>query len=171
MRRLLVSGAVITLAGVALGLLWAARVQNDRRTLHPPPTADVPAFGQTFSLFFLGHAGQDVPIRAHTPLVPATSFAAGERVGLRVQTTGQITEPMEVELRFLDDATREETASLRGVRQRFTIRPGLRTYCCVTMPKELGTVTVGIIAQERLLGTLPAIRITRERRMMRVPRP
>jgi hypothetical protein len=160
--RLLLGIIAVVIVGVLLGLLWAFRSPQpspaDVADTEPPAATEMrPAFGTYFSQFFLGRSGTERRIRRTTPLIRTTKFLAGERVGIRVQTAAGMTTPTSLELRFLSGTTREETSELRRYRQRFTIQPAetIESYCCVDMPKDAGSYTVGIVVKDAFIGFIP----------------
>lgn len=77
-------------------------------------------------------------------------------MGLRVQTAPEVTASFRIEVRFVAPDTREELPFLRDDRQRFRVRPGLRTYCCLKIPAEPGRYLMAIVVDEQFLAYLPA---------------
>lgn len=143
--------------GVLLGLAWALRSPVPMPEVEPPgtPAERTPAFADFFTHFVLGRTPDGSRPSARKPLLRATKAFAGERLGLRVQTSLSVSEPLTVELRFLTADTREERPELRSDRQRFRIRPGFRTYCCVRTPKAPGAYSIGVLVEGRFLAYLP----------------
>lgn len=149
---------LIVLTGVLLG---AVAVLRSPPPVPPPDAVPVPledrrpAFASHFVHFFPGRTHTGARPRARSPLLRATTFAAGERVGLRIQTVAEFPRSLWVELRFLTASGREELPSLRDDRQRFRIRSGLRTYCCLRIPQETGSYVLGILVDDQYLAFLP----------------
>lgn len=150
------AAAVVVAVGVVLGLYWALRVPLGGS---PPPVSPPdggPASFATYFVHFLpGRTHDGSRPTANKQLLRATKFIAGERVGLRVQTAPGVVAPFVVELRFLSPATREELPDLQDDRQRFRIRPGLRTYCCLKMPREVGHTLLSILVGDQFLADMP----------------
>lgn len=158
--------AVIVAAGILLGIGWAFR--EFRSTPPPSGIVDVdsdtsvepdehrPTFAEYFSILFLGRPGTATRIRSTTPLVRAVKFITGERVGLRTETAASVTGRLPIELRFLLKGTREETQDLRRFRQRFSLRPGLSSSCCVRIPTTPGAYEIGVVVDESYVAFLPA---------------
>lgn len=151
-RILKIIGAIVGV-GILLGIGWAVR-----EMAAPPsglvdvdelpgetPQEQKPAFAEYFSIFFLGRPGTDTRIRRNTPLIRSTKFITGERVGIRVQTTPNVQTTVPVELRFLVRGTRAESSELQKYRARFSIQPGLSTYCCVRIPRTPAHYDIGLI--------------------------
>ncbi len=155
-RRTWLRIALVVLGvGVLLGVALAFR--PTREPAEEPQNAGTqehPAFATYFDLFFLGKTGDASLPRADTPLVRATKFRAGERVGIRVQAAAERQSTFTVELRFLSPATREELPSLRDDRQSFRISPGLRTVCCLRMPRETGDYDLAVLVDNQFLSFL-----------------
>lgn len=144
--------------GVLLGLLFALRTPfpGPPEPSPEPPGEASSSFAAYFVHIFPGRTADGSRPGRSTPLLRATKFLAGERVGLRVQTAPAQEEWFQVELRFLSADTREEKPELRDDRQRFRIRPGLRTYCCLRLPREPGRYEIGILVDGAYLTYLPA---------------
>jgi hypothetical protein len=162
-KRLLFGAAAVIGGGIILGIIWAARDTSAPVVPEPGDTGTVqtveeqPAFGRYFTLFTLGRSGEGRRIGKNTLLVPVQKFQEGERAGVRVSTASKVTEPLRVEVRILASGTREETPALRKLREQFTVRPGLFSYCCVTMPKGPGPYVVGILIGNEFVGFRPII--------------
>ncbi len=121
------------------------------------PSPDVSSgFAAYFVLFSPGRTPDGSLPRRNDPLLPATKFIAGERVGLRVQTAVGVQQALVVNLRFLTQEVLEELPALRDDRQSFRIRPGLKTYCCLRLPKEPGRYRIGVLVNENFVAFLPA---------------
>jgi hypothetical protein len=157
------SSIVIVAVGVLLGAAWAIRefrkpargVVDVDGEEEPEPTETQPTFGQYFSLFFLGRTGDGTRVRKNKPLIRATKFLEGERVGIRAQTASGVTKAVRIELRFLTSDTREETDVLLKSRKRFTIQAGLSSHCCVRIPKGPGRYNIGIVTDNAYVGYIP----------------
>lgn len=149
---LIVFGAAVVFGAVAAVI---ATRPLEQTPANPLPGEPGDAFGETFLHFFLGRSPDGSRPRSDTQVLRASTFVAGEEVGLRAQTTPEQPDGVTVELRFLDHATREERGNLQGLRQRFTIQSGLRTYCCVRMPAEKGNYTVAVLVRDRYLTFFP----------------
>ncbi len=145
------------LAGLVLALKQPAYPDEQPEKTNTSNSDPVNSFGGYFNVFLIGRPGTTSKISRDTPLIRATKYFIGERVGLRVQTAEHITKAFDIEVRFLDGTTSEETAALKKYRQRFNIKPGLRSYCCLTMPKEEGLVSVNIIMKNAFIGSLGTV--------------
>ncbi len=157
-RHPAVRAAVVVIgAGVILGVFWALRAPlNGGTGPAAPPSPTAPAsFGTYFVHFFPGRTHDGSRPAAKKQLLRASKFIAGERVGLRAQTAPGVTSAFVVELRFLSPETREELPALQDDRQRFRIRPGLRTYCCLRMPREVGHYLLSVLGSDQFLTDLP----------------
>lgn len=157
-KKLVVSIFIVVATGVLLGFLWAIRRPVD---LEEAPRATISAeteipqsFGSFFSAFIIGRPGDNSAIRKNTPIVRSNKFVAGEKVGLRVQTNPEIKEPFDIEIRFMKSGNGEETSLMEKSRQSFKIQPGLRTYCCLLIPREIGKVNLSILTDDVFLGNL-----------------
>ena len=161
-RLLKIIGAIVGV-GILLGIGWAVR-----EMVAPPsglvdvdelpgenPQEQKPAFAEYFSIFFLGRPGTDTSIRRNTPLIRSTKFITGERVGIRAQTAPGVQNNIAVELRFLVRGTRAESAELQKYRARFSIRPGVSSYCCVRIPRTAGQYDVGLIVNGTYIAFFP----------------
>ena len=149
---------VIVGVGAILGLAAALRpLPTDQvpEDLEDPPEGAGPAFASYFVHFFPGRTPDGSSPRPKSPLLRATKFLAGERVGLRAQTAPERRSAFVIEIRFLSRATREELPALRDDRQAFRIRPGLRTYCCLRIPKETGDYNLGLLVENQFVAFLP----------------
>lgn len=156
-RRTWVRATLIILGvGVLLGLVAALRpVRQPASEPENSGAQERPAFATYFDLLFLGKTGDASLPRTDTPLVRATKFRTGERVGIRVQAAPEQGSSFTMELRFLAPSTREELPSLRDDRQSFRISPGLRTVCCLRMPRETGTYDLAVLVGNQFLSFLP----------------
>ncbi len=155
---------VVIVAGVVSGMIWAVIEDRTPSTVESPGSNDqIPTFGELFSTFFLGLPGSDVkyPYPATAPLRESKSFVTRQRVGIRIQTNEGVSSRTPIELRVVTADNKEETPQLAGLRQRFTIQPGLRTYCCLTMPDTPQHVDVRIIYDGHFIGDLKNIQISR----------
>ena len=143
--------------GVLLGLVFALRplptgpVEEDRR----PPEDARPGFASYFVHFFPGRTPDGSSPRSNSPLLRAAKFLAGERVGVRAQTAPERRDAFVVEVRFLSKQTKEELPALRDDRQSFRIRPGLRTVCCLRMPREVGDYDLALVVENQFVAFLP----------------
>lgn len=157
-KKLVYSASAIAMVGVLFGAYFATK--GNIQPINDVPVAtlipnDIGAtFGSTFSNFILGRSADGSAIGSKTPLVRATKFSAGEKVGLRVQTSNEVVVAFPIELRFLRQDSSEETPSLQPFRQKFSIKPGLRSYCCLTIPKEAGNFSIGILRNNSFVGTI-----------------
>lgn len=149
---------VVVGVGALIGFALALR--------EPPPTPPVedglvptgelrPAFASYFVHFFPGRTADGSRPRANKQLLRSAKFLTGERVGLRVETAPEIERSILVEVRFLSTDTHEELPALRDDRQRFRIRPGLRTYCCLRIPREPGAYSLGLLVNSDFIAFLP----------------
>jgi len=160
-RKLIYSVSTIAVVGVLFGAFFA--IKGDPQPVSETPLAteqpgDVNnTFGGTFSNFILGRSVDGSAIGSKTPIVRATKFSAGEKVGLRIQTSSDVTSAFPIELRFLRRDTGEETPFLQSFRLRLSIKPGLKTYCCLAIPKEAGDYTLGILRDNSFIGTIGGI--------------
>lgn len=144
--------------GILIGIVFALRAP-----LPEPPAETAPiaapetkaSFSSYFIHFFPGRTPDGSRPRGSKALLRASKFLAGERVGLRAQTAPEVSESFAVNIRFLTQDTREELPALRDDRQRFRIRPGLRTYCCLKMPREPGRYLVAVLVEDEFLAFLP----------------
>lgn len=157
---------VVAVVGVLLGVAALLRspvpgVPDDQSEA---PEEMQPAFASYFIHFFPGRTPDGSRPRAGSALLRASKFLAGERVGLRVQTVPDLSASVAVEIRFLTRDTREEPSFLNDDRQRFRIRRGLRTYCCLRIPREPGEYVVGLLIDGQFLAYLPATVNARPRR-------
>lgn len=150
----IVLGAAAVL-GAGAAVIFTRQSQEQRSPVLPASRPDGSAFGAVFLHFFLGRTPDGSRPKANSQILRADTFLAGERVGLRVQTVAEQRSRISVELRFLARATREESAALARARQRFSIRPGLRTYCCVRMPIDGGSYDLGVLVEDRYVAFLP----------------
>jgi len=144
--------------GVLLGLAAAIRpspLPDSAREDGRRPSDITPVFASYFLHLFPGRTPDGSKPGAHSQLLRATKFLAGERVGLRAQTGPERAARFVIEVRFLTRDTREERPGLEGYRQRFRIRVGLRTYCCLRMPREPGEYHLGILADGQYIAYLP----------------
>lgn len=148
---------VIALVGVIFGAFFAMN-----KNTQPPVATDNSAdsvgsvdrsFGSMFSGFIIGRSADGSAIGSNTALVSAKKFSAGEKVGLQIQTTGDVKESFYIELRFLKQENSEEVSS----RQKFLVKPGLKTYCCLAIPKETGNFNIGILRDNSFVGSLGGI--------------
>ncbi|TSC73099.1 MAG: hypothetical protein G01um101438_122 [Parcubacteria group bacterium Gr01-1014_38] len=148
---------VIVGVGALLGLAAALRPPAGGPVVEDlqPPEGTRPAFASYFVHFFLGRTPDGSPPRPNSPLLRAMKFLAGERVGLRVQTPLERRSTFVVEMRFLSRETKEELPALRDDRQSFRIRRGLRTYCCLRIPKETGDYDLGLLVENQFVAFLP----------------
>lgn len=150
--------AVIVGVGVVLGAVWAVlaplRVGEEPGGV-PLPQGRPPSFADSFVHFFPGRTYDGTRPKPKKQLLRADKFVEGEQVGFRAQTAPAVTRSFVVELRFLAADTREESPALARFRQRFRIRPGLRTYCCLRIPDVPGRYVIGIVLQEALVSFLP----------------
>lgn len=160
-KKILVVVAVIVFVGVLVGAFLAARPVNNYPVSTPEPTAEVffqdENFSKYFSNFFLGRTADGASIRSNTPLVRASKFYVKERVGLRVETISGQNNSFSIQLRFLRQDNGEETPLLAKYRQNFTIKPGLKSYCCVAIPSETGTYKIVILKNNVLIGSVGGI--------------
>lgn len=160
-QKLIYSIAAIALVGVLFGTYFASKgnIQptNEVSVENVTSNEGVGTFGTIFNNFILGRSADGSSIGSKTPLVRATKFSTGEKIGLRIQTSSEITTAFPIELRFLTQDTGEETPDLQSSRQKFSIKPGLRSYCCISMPKNAGTYTLGILQNNAFIGTLQGI--------------
>lgn len=142
---------------IIVGILVAAfRPLTSERVPAVPPAVSGPAsFGSYFVHFFPGRTPDGSKPKANSVLLRADKFLAGERVGVRVQTVPEIRSRLTAEIRFLSRATHEEDSGLRGSRQRFPVRPGLRTYCCLRMPRRAGEYSLGVLIGNQFVTFLP----------------
>lgn len=123
----------------------------------PAESADrQPAFASYFIHFFPGRTPDGSRPRAGSALLRVSKFLAGERVGLRVQTAPELPGSVSIEIRFLTRDSREELPALRDDRQTFRIRRGLRTYCCLRLPREPGDYVMGLLVGDRYVAYLAA---------------
>lgn len=161
-RKYLYIFVIIVAAGVLLGFAWAFFAPDTDPILAPDNDAAVPAFGDLFTTFFLGLPGPDAryPYRSDEPLREGKSFVTRQRVGLRIQTAENSPSRIPIELRIVTADTKEETPTLAKLRQRFTIRPGLQTYCCLTMPDTSQMVDVRVLYDGHLIGDIKDVRVT-----------
>lgn len=144
--------------GILIGIVLALRQPLPEPPAETGPSAPAemrPTFAEYFVHLFPGRTPDGSRPRGSKALVRASKFLAGERVGLRVQTAPERDESFTMEIRFLTQDTREELPALGDDRQRFRIRPGLRTYCCIRMPRETGDYLIGIIVENEFLAYLP----------------
>lgn len=151
--------AVVGVVGILLGVAaYIGRPPSDIPPIGPvSPSPDIPSeFAAYFTLFSPGRTPDGSRPSRNDPLLPATKFIAGERVGLRVQTASGLLEALVVHLRFLTEEAHEELPALRDDRQSFRIRPGLKTYCCLRIPKEPGRYRIGVLVNENFVAFLPA---------------
>jgi hypothetical protein len=160
-KKLIFSSLAIVLVGILFGAYFA--VKKDVQPGATPSSNTVPTgsptntFGGTFTNFIVGRTADGSVIRKDTPLVKAAKFFTGEKVGLRIQTSSEVTAAFPIELRFLRQDNNEETPSLQQYRQSFSIKPGLNTYCCLAIPKEAGKFTLGILRNDAFIGTIGGI--------------
>lgn len=148
---------VIVVVGALLGVAAAVRSPTGSRITEDvrPPEDARPGFASYFVHLFPGRTPDGSLPRSNSPLLRATKFLAGERVGLRAQTAPDRRTSFVVELRFLSKTTREELPGLRDDRQSFRIRPGLRTSCCLRLPREIGDYDLAILAENQFLAFIP----------------
>ncbi|MDO8511748.1 MAG: hypothetical protein Q7S57_00605 [bacterium] len=160
-KKLVYSISSIAVVGILFGAYFATRgnIQpiGDIPVATVKPNGENNTFGSTFSNFILGRSADGSAIGSKTPLVRATKFSAGEKVGLRVQTSSEVVVAFPIELRFLRQDSSEETPSLQPFRQKFSIKPGLRSYCCLTIPKEAGNFSIGILRNNSFVGSIANI--------------
>lgn len=162
-RKYLQSALLIVVVGVLVGVAWTLlKPEKDPMPVPSNNDATVPAFGDLFTIFFLGLPGPDAryPYRSNEPLREGKSFVTRQRVGLRVQTAEDSPSRIPIELRIVTADTKEETPSLAKQRQRFTISPGLQTYCCLTMPDTSQIIDVRVLYNGYLIGDIQNIRVT-----------
>lgn len=151
--------AVVVIIGALLGI--ARAVRSPAPTPAPPaespvgPTETGPVFASYFVHFFPGRTHDGTRPTGRKQLLRAARFLTGERAGIRAQAAAGVDRSFVVGIRFLTRDTREETPALRDDRQSFRIRPGLRTYCCLRMPKEPGDYTLAVIAGGEFIAHLP----------------
>lgn len=150
--------AVVGVVGFLLGVAaYLGRPLSDVPTGPARPSPDASsAFAAYFMLFSPGRKPDGSLPSRNDPLLPATKFIAGERVGLRVQTASGLRRALFVELRFLTEEAHEELPALRDDRQSFHISPGLKTYCCLRIPEEPGRYRIGVLVNENFVAFLPA---------------
>jgi len=158
-NRIIIGIIAILVIGILLGFLWSMRKPVENIPIAANPV-ESDSFGKYFSNFVIGRPGDNSKIGKDTLLVRATKFLPGERVGLRVQTASDITKAFTVEIRYLNASTGEETADLQKYRKRVTIQPGIRSYCCLTIPKTPGQINIGIVIGNYFLGTINGLTIT-----------
>lgn len=152
--------AVVIVLGILLGLAAALRTPPPRALVpeegNPVGTADErPVFASFFTHFFPGRTHDGTRPTNRRLLLRASRFLIGERVGIRAQTAPDVTRAFVIEVRFLTPHTREELPNLRDDRQRFRIRSGLRTYCCLRMPKEPGDYVMAVLVGDEFLSFYP----------------
>lgn len=162
-KKLIYSAATVAAVGILLGAFFALR-GDVQPAAEAPSTTNVSSdssntFGGSFSNFILGRSADGSAIGKDTPLVRASKFYAGEKVGLRAQTSSEAAANFEIELRFLSKETGEETAGSQASRQKFSIKTGLHTYCCLVIPKEAGSFTLAILRNNAFIGTLGGIAV------------
>jgi len=156
-KKVIMGASLVTIVGVLLGAFFAIRRDIYKEPIvvsTASPDIDSNNFGTYFTNFFLGRSSTGSGIGSDTPLVKSSKFYAGEKAGVRVQTMADVVNPIKVEVRFLRTDTGEETPSLQKMRQNISIKPGLRSYCCITMPKEEGSVSVQIVLKGDFLGSI-----------------
>lgn len=158
-KKFVIGVSLVAIVGVLLGVFFATK--KDISTINKDPVVNITPnssgsnnFGTYFTNVFLGRSGDGSGIKSSTPLVKSSKFYAGEKAGIRAQTTADVVSPITVEMRFLKTDTGEETPSLQKMRQNISIRPGLRSYCCISMPKEAGSVSVQIVLRGVFLGSI-----------------
>lgn len=157
-RPVVIRTVVLVVAtGVLLGGAAAFRslAPNGTQDTIPFPRESRLGFASYFIHLLPGRTPDGSRPRAKSQLLRATKFLAGERVGLRAQTAPERTTRFSIEVRFLTRDTREEQSGLERYRQRFRIRPGLRTYCCLRMPRSPGEYHLGILADGQYIAYLP----------------
>ena len=160
-KKLIYSISIIAVVGVLIGSYFATKSEPNSVVETPLVTTqpgDVNnTFGSTFNNFIIGRSADGSAIGGKTPLVRATKFSAGEKVGLRIETSGEVASAFPIELRFLRRDTGEETPFLQSFRLRLSVKPGLKSYCCLTIPKEAGNYTLGILRNDSFIGTIGGI--------------
>lgn len=157
-RPAMQTALIVVGVGVLIGLALALRQPPPAPPSEegPVPTGELrPAFASYFVHVFPGRTADGSRPRASKQLLRSAKFLTGERVGLRVQTAPNIERSLLVEVRFLSTGTHEELPALRDDRQRFRIRPGLRTYCCLRIPKEPGAYSLGLLVDNDFVAFLP----------------
>lgn len=165
MQKKIIFGIVaILVIGILLGFLWSF-IKPVEEPLPPTSVSAVQAdsFGKYFSNLFLGRPGDNSKIKASTLLVRSTKFVTGERVGLRIQAAANVVQPFGIELRFMNASTGEETPDLQKYRKKITVQPGTRSYCCVTLPKIVGEVNMGIVIGDYYVGIINGLKIVQPR--------
>jgi hypothetical protein len=160
-KKYIYSIATVAVVGVLFGAFFASRGGLPSGNETPAPVIESSGnnetFGSTFSNFIIGRSADGSAVKSNTPLVRATKFSTGEKVGLRIQTNSEVTVAFPIELRFLKKETGEETPALQSFRLKLTIKPGLKTYCCLSIPKEAGNYTLGILRNNSFIGTIGGI--------------
>lgn len=159
-KKLVIGSSFVVIVGILLGVFFA--IKKDINTVGDNPVAltstspndGLNNFGTYFTNVFLGRSGDGSSIKSDTPLVRSSKFYVGEKAGLRVQTTVDMVNSINIEIRFLKSETGEETPSLQKMRQNISIKPGLKSYCCISMPKEEGSVSVQIVLNGVFLGSI-----------------
>lgn len=156
-KKVVIGSALVAIVGILLGAFFAVKKDINTNPVvvnTTPPSSGLENFGTYFTNIFLGRSGDGSKIGSSTPLVKSSKFYVGERAGVRVQTTADVVNPVTIEMRFLKTDTGEETPSLQKIRQNISIKPGLRSYCCISMPKEEGNVSVQIVLNGKFLGSI-----------------
>jgi hypothetical protein len=159
-KKLVIGASLVAIVGVLLGAYFAVKKDIGSVNKDPVPVATVSSndgsnnFGTYFNNVFLGRSGDGSKIKSNTPLVKSSKFYVGERAGVRVETAAGLMSPITVEVRFLKTDTGEETPALQKMRQNISVKPGLKSYCCITMPKEAGSISVQIVLRGVFLGSI-----------------
>jgi len=156
-KKLVIGAGFVAIVGILLGAFFATKkdINTDPVVVNTTPSGNGSEnFGTYFTSIFLGRSGDGSKIGSNTPLVKSSKFYVGESAGVRVQTAADVLSPITVELRFLDTSTGEETPSLQKNRQNISIKPGFRSYCCISMPKEAGSVSAQIVLKGKFLGSI-----------------
>lgn len=151
--------AVVAVIGVLLGVAAALRTPPSPPAVPEEtpvgPVQERPVFASYFVHLFPGRTHDGSRPANRKQLLRSSRFLTGERVGIRAQTTPEVTRAFVIGIRFLTPDTQEELSVLRDDRQAFRIRPGLRTYCCLRMPKESGDYTMAVLLGDEFIAYYP----------------